>query len=64
MEAFAVTDYETVQDLVNGVYQRSEPVILMDGPTECLVVMSPAMLERILFDGSLLNSFPREGALI
>ena len=42
-------------DLVKCVYAHDEPVIVYDGECECLVAMRPEVLERILFDTSLLN---------
>ena len=45
--------------LVAAAHETDEPVIVYDGEDECLVVMRPAVFERILFDSSLLNQSDR-----
>ena len=46
--------------LIAAVHDVDEPVIVVDGDDECLVAMSPAVFERILFDTDLLNAASRE----
>ncbi len=46
--------------LVAAAHETDEPLIVFDGEDECLVAMRPAVFERILFDGSLLNCSNRE----
>ena len=48
-----------VNALIAAAYETDEPVIVHDGEDECLVVMSPAVFERILFDSDLLNQANR-----
>lgn len=54
MQTIRVTD--TMRDLVRAAHQTSDPVIVFDGPDECLVAMRPAVFERILFDGEHLHA--------
>ena len=49
-----------VEPLIAAVHESDEPVTVFDGEDECLIAMSPAVFERILFDGDLLNSASRE----
>lgn len=46
--------------LIAAAHDSDEPIIVLDGEDECLVAMSPAVFERILFDTDLLNSTKRE----
>lgn len=48
------------EDLVVAAHSTDEPVVVFDGEDECLVVMRPAVFERILFDSDLLNRSERE----
>lgn len=50
---------ENVGSLVGIAHDSDEPVAVFDGVDECLVVMRPAVFERILFDTNLLNSSRR-----
>lgn len=49
-----------VEALVAAAQGADEPVVVLDGEDECMVVMRPAVFERILFDSDLLNSTKRE----
>ena len=60
MEALQITNLENVSDLVAAAQRADEPIIVFDGDDECLVAMRPAVMERILFDTSLLNFEHRE----
>ena len=53
----SVTD---VRSLVSMSHESDEPLIVFDGSDECLVAMSPAVFERILFDTDLLNWSTRD----
>ena len=55
MESLNLEQCRATADLVKCVYAHDEPVIVYDGESECLVAMRPEVLERILFDTSLLN---------
>ena len=55
MESLNLDQCCATADLVKSVYAHDEPVIVYDGECECLVAMRPEVLERILFDTSLLN---------
>ena len=48
------------EDLVAIAHAADEPLVVFDGEDECLVAMRPAVFERILFDGNLLNRSERE----
>ena len=48
------------EDLIAAAHSADEPVVVFDGEDECLVAMRPAVFERILFDGDLLNRSERE----
>lgn len=49
-----------VGELVGAAHDSDEPIIVHDDGGECLVVMRPAVFERILFDTNLLNQMDRE----
>ena len=49
-----------VGDLVAAAHEANEPIVVIDGEDECMVVMRPAVFERILFDSDLLNRSERE----
>ena len=51
---------ESVQSLVKKAHALNEPIAVYDGDDECLVAMSPAVFERLLFDTHLLNCEDRE----
>ena len=55
MESLYLDQCRTTAELVKSVYAHDEPIIVFDGENECLVAMRPEVLERILFDTSLLN---------
>lgn len=55
METVALKNLETARSLVAQAQATDEPVVVFDGPDECLVAMRPAVFERILFDTSILN---------
>ncbi len=45
--------------LLNMVRLSDEPVIVLDGDHECMVALSPNVLDRLLFDINLLNCTDR-----
>ena len=55
METAMLSSLESVRALVARAQVSDEPVVVFDGEDECLVAMRPTVLERILFDTSLLN---------
>ena len=60
MESIDLRNATETKALVAAVHNTDEPVVVLDGEDECLVAMSPAVFERILFDSDLLNSAKRE----
>lgn len=50
MTILSLHEVEGVRDLVRLAASSIEPLVLMDGEYECLVVMSPRVLERLLFE--------------
>ena len=48
-----------VESLIAAVHEVDNPVVVLDGDDECLVAMRPAVFERILFEGDLLNASNR-----
>ena len=55
MKTCTINDTPKLEDLVKAAYTTSDPVVVFDGDDECLVAMSPAVFERILFEGEVLN---------
>ena len=55
MKAVTVEECASVQEAMNVAYQVVDPVSVVDGQDECLVIMTPSVFERILFDSSLAN---------
>ena len=60
MESYTIQSLANVENLVALAQSSDEPVVVFDGEDECLVAMSPSVLERIMFDTNLLNSEHRE----
>ena len=60
METRSIESLSCINDLVGAVHASEEPVVVFDGDDECMVAMRPAVLERLLFDSSLLNATDRE----
>lgn len=48
-----------VSALIGAAHETDEPVVVLDGESECLVAMRPTVFERILFDTNLLNQIDR-----
>ena len=48
-----------VESLVAAAHEVDDPIVVLDGEDECLVAMRPAVFERILFEGDLLNASNR-----
>jgi len=63
MDTCTLDDVKNVRGLVGIAQSSDEPVIVFDGDDECLVVMRPAVFERILFDSDLLNCSDRASML-
>ena len=59
MGMHGLQELTSVKDLISLAYQETDPVILSDADDECLVVMTPAVFERILFEGEQLNTTMR-----
>ena len=55
MGLVAFEDLDCLQALVTLVQYSSEPLVMTCAGRECLVAMSPEVLDRILFDVNLLN---------
>ena len=64
MDTCALDTVKNVRELVGIAQSSDEPVIVFDGDDECLVVMRPAVFERILFDSDLLNCSDRASMLL
>ena len=65
MKAVTVEECASVQEAMDVAYQADDPVSIVDDQDECLVVMTPDVFERILFDSSLMNCLAcqaRDGA--
>ena len=60
MEFVELRALSGAEDLVAAAHGVSEPIVVLDGEDECMVVMRPAVFERILFDSDLLNRSERE----
>lgn len=60
MGTYDLTNVSDTQQLVQAAYATNEPLVIYDGQHECLVAMTPAVFERILFDSDLLNCEGRE----
>ncbi len=63
MDTCTLDEVKNVRGLVGVAQSSDEPVIVFDGDDECLVVMRPAVFERILFDSDLLNCSDRASML-
>ena len=59
MGTCSLNSIEDVHMLVGLAQSSEEPLIVFDGDDECLIVMRPAVFERILFDTDLLNCADR-----
>ena len=59
MNCIDIQEINDTRDLVVLVQNEDNPIIAFDGEDECLVAMRPAVFERILFEGDLLNSTER-----
>lgn len=55
MEAVTLEECTSVQEVMSIAHQVEDPVSIVDGEDECLVVMTPFVFERILFDSGLAN---------
>lgn len=64
MENITINSTDTLALLVEKAHETTEPVAVFEGDDECMVVMSPAVFERILFDTHLLNCEDRQGFLL
>ena len=59
MDTLLLEDKPTVETLVETAYRSGQPVAVKDGADDCLVVMTPAVFEHILFDTAVLNMTDR-----
>ncbi len=64
MEPIQLSDVKYVSDLRDRAEHAGEPLILLDGWVECLVALSPAALERLLFETDQINVAGRCPAFI
>ena len=55
MELIASEDIASIRSFLNFVSLSDEPVIVTQNVQECLVAMTPDVLDRLLFDVNLLN---------
>lgn len=62
MGVIELTDVATLHELAQLVHKAAEPIIVLDEGRDCFAVMSIAVLERLLFDSALMNSFACEHA--
>ena len=60
MQPIPLESVQQTATLLNLAQISDEPVIVVDGESECLVAMSPRVLDRLLFDANLLNGASRE----
>ena len=57
MEAVTLDSCASVREMASLAYKANDPVSIIDGDSnnECLIVMTPSVFERILFDSGLVN---------
>ena len=57
MEAVTLDTCASVHEMASLAYTANDPVSIIDSDSnsECLVVMTPSVFERILFDSGLVN---------
>lgn len=60
METYNLEQVKDIRNLVSTAHEVGEPVVVYDGEDECLVAMSPAVFERILMDGAMLEATGRK----
>ena len=60
MGVIELTDVSSLLELAQLVQKAAEPIIVLDEGRDCMAVMSIAVLERLLFDSALMNSFACE----
>ena len=59
MNIISLDSQTPVSEIVACAHGSNDPVLIRDGGDDCLVCMSPAVFERILFEGTALNSLDR-----
>ena len=62
MKSVTIDECASLRDVMSIAYQHDDPVTVIDGANECLVVMTPIVFERILFDSGLVNCLACCGA--
>ena len=55
MDTVMLENCPSTEQLVGLAQKSLEPIIVLDESSECMVVMAPSVLERILFDTAILN---------
>ena len=55
MDTLLLENDPTVRELVQMAHREGMPVVVRDGEDECLIALTPAAFERILFDTAVLN---------
>ena len=60
MDTLLLENNPTVRELVQMTHREGMPVVVRDGEDECLIALTPAAFERILFDTGVLNLADRE----
>ena len=59
MKSFKLEELKAPEKFVAAVHECGQSSSVCDGEDECLVVMSPAVFERILFETEELNQADR-----
>ena len=59
MDTLLLDNCPNTQDLIRKAHEDCLPVAVSDGVDECLIAMTPAVFERILFDTAVLNTGDR-----
>lgn len=59
MDVININGLKSVKELANRAALVNEPLVVVDGEQECMVVLSPDVFERLLFDSNLLNTGSR-----
>ncbi len=59
MQPVSLDAVKQTVSLMNLAQLSDEPVIVLDDDRECLVALSPRVLDRLLFDLNLLNCTDR-----
>lgn len=60
MKIYDLESIGDVRELVTAAQMADDPLVMTESGDECLVLMRPAIFERILFDNERWAGVPRE----